>query len=196
MYGQGRLGLKIDWALLRELTVRRLRTRGTYVLAGFVGLLINLYGQLLVPWLRGASATEIFLEELETSPGVTAFSVFLGFAFPFGVGLYSAVTSSYTDRRRLAIADFPEKKPDPVFRAAETGEVLEAGAMTVQLFAAHGITNARQILGDELWEQIVGGHELAADTRVRFAAADATYLVRHAPAEPAGVNVYLTRLAG
>lgn len=188
--------LTIDWSLVRELTARRLQSRGTYVLAGFVGLLINLYGQLFVPWLRGAaSPADVFLDELHADPAICFVGIFMGFAFPFGVGLYSAVASSYADRHRLAMADFPDKKPDPVFRVADDGEVLGAGAMTEALFRAHGITHARQILGEQLWAQIARGERLPEDTRIRFDAADVTYLVQHAPAEPEGVNVYLTRLA-
>ena len=52
----------------------------------------------------------------------------LAYAFPFCVGIYSAVAVRYANRRIESIADFPERKPDPVFRAARDGRLVEVGA--------------------------------------------------------------------
>ena len=61
----------------------KLRDKSVYVLMLIVGSIINLYGQLLLPWFRGSFDPPVdFLIEFEIRPEVTIFSVFLGFAFP------------------------------------------------------------------------------------------------------------------
>ena len=56
-----------------------------------VGTLINLYGQLLVPWLDGQpDVVAAWLEKAGTHPGTTALSTVLGYLFPLGVSVYSA----------------------------------------------------------------------------------------------------------
>ena len=85
-------GDTMEFRLTGRLIGDKLRDRTTYVLAAIVGTLINLYGQLLVPWFRGgANPFETFANHLQDSPGLTYFSIFLGYAFPFCVGIYSGV---------------------------------------------------------------------------------------------------------
>ncbi len=179
------------WGSLGAHVKHKLRQRNTYVVALVVGTLINLYGQILVPWLRGSGAPgEAFLRELESNAALTWFSVFLGFAFPILVGVYSSVAARWRLRRELLISDFPDRKPDPVFRVDETGSVVLAGARTHALFAEHGVTHARQVLGEETWQAVSEG--TAITEPVRFGSTD--YLVRYASSDE-GVNVYLTELA-
>ena len=145
----------MDYRLIARLIVDKLHDRTTYVLAAIVGTLINLFGQLLVPWFRtDANPFSSFGHEFETRPGLTLFSVFLAFAFPFCVGIYSAVAARYKNRRMESIADFPERMPDPVFRATRSGELVELGATTRQMFERHGIDCAQRILGEEVWNRI------------------------------------------
>ena len=136
--------MKID--LIFRLVKEKLRDRHTYAVALVVGTLINLYGQLLVPWLRGgADPFSVFGHELHERPALTLFSMFLGFAFPLCVGVYSSVATRYKNRRVESIADFPERKPDPVFRANQSGEVIEAGATTLDYFRKYGISRAQNL---------------------------------------------------
>jgi hypothetical protein len=80
--------------LIRRLVGEKLRDRTTYSLAAVVGTLINAYGQLLVPWFRTFSDPfDLFWIEFKVHPGLTLFSVFLAYAFPFCVDVYSAVAT-------------------------------------------------------------------------------------------------------
>lgn len=75
-----------------------------------VGTLINIYGQLLVPWFRGSfDPITDFMIEYEIRPELTLVSVFLGYAFPVFVGIYSAVTIRYKDRSADAVATLPDR---------------------------------------------------------------------------------------
>lgn len=183
--------------LIARLIKEKLQERHTYVVALVVGTLINVYGQLLVPWLRGASHPfEVLHQELQARPGLTWFSIFLGFAFPLCVGVYSSVRTRYKNRRVESIADFPERKPDPVFRAARSGQVVEAGATTIEYLRKYNISSAQSLLGEELWNRIVSGS--AHDDKLKIFVEDegAHYLVRHAETPRGEFNIYLTRLPG
>ena len=146
----------MDFRLIRRLVADKLRDRTTYVVAAVVGTLISAYGQLLVPWIRsGSDPFAAFAAEFERTPVLTLLSVFLAYAFPFCVGIYSAVAVRYNNRRIESIADFPERKPDPVFRADRNGQPVEVGATTQELFDKYRVDSAQKILGDEIWERIV-----------------------------------------
>ncbi len=90
----------MDVRLILRLIGEKLVDRTTWALAFVVGTLINLYGQLLVPWFRGSldPATD-FVFEYEIRPELTLVSVILGYAFPVFVGVYSGVASRYKNRR-------------------------------------------------------------------------------------------------
>lgn len=181
--------------LLWRLVKGKVRDRGTYVVAAVVGTLINLYGQLMVPWFRGASDPFLaFVYEFQARPGLTTFSIFIAYAFPFCVGIYSAVAARYRLRRIESVADFPDRKPDPVFRASRSGRLVEVGAKTRELFELHQVDRAQKILGDEVWQKVIGPGGLEPGTRVHFAPEDADYIVAHAPTPDGEFNVYLTRL--
>ena len=187
----------MDFRLLGRLIVEKLKDRTTYVLAAFVGLLINGYGQLLVPWFRsGANPFATFSAELDARPGLTLFSIFLAFAFPFCVGIYSAVAARYKNRRVESIADFPERKPDPVFRARKDGQLVEVGANTQKFFAMFQIDCAQRLLGDDVWAKIISDEDTAETIVVFFEAEGEKYLVAHAPTRNDEINVYMTRVSG
>ncbi len=185
----------MDMALIIRLISDKLRDRTTYVLAFIVGTLINLYGQLLVPWFRdGGNAFTVFSDEFIRRPGLTTFSVFLAYAFPFCVGIYSAVAARYKNRRLESIADFPERKPDPVFRATVDGSLVEVGANTRKFFETYNVDCAQKILGDEGWGMVKADRQGHHHITVMFEPEGAQYLVRHAPTNNDQINVYLTRL--
>jgi hypothetical protein len=185
----------MDFRLIRRLIGDKLRDRTTYTLALIVGTLINAYGQLLVPWFRGFGDPFARLaEEFQTRPGLTLFSVFLAYAFPFCVGIYSAVAARYKNRRIESIADFPERKPDPVFRADKAGRLIEAGATTRVFFEKYGVDRAQKILGDDLWTQINRNWSDAGSHKVYFAAEGVEYIVNHVPTSNGEINIYLTRV--
>ena len=120
--------------------------------------------------------------------------VFLGFAFPMCVGIYSSVSTRYKNRRIESIADFPDRKPDPVFRATKDGTMVEVGATTRELFKKYNIDLAQKILGEETWERIVSGRQTNGSTTVYFEPEDVRYLVTHALTPRGEINVYLSRL--
>ena len=187
----------MDFRLLGRLIEDKLRDRTTYILAAIVGLLINGYGQLLVPWFRsGANPFATFTAELDARPALTLFSVFLAFAFPFCVGIYSAVAARYKNRRVESIVDFPERKPDPVFRASRDGQLVEVGANTQKFFTKFRIDRAQQLLGEDVWAKITSDDGSMERVVVYFEAEEEKYLVAHAPTRNDEINVYMTRLSG
>ncbi len=187
----------MDFHLIARLIIDKLHDRTTYVLAAIVGTLINAYGQLLVPWFRsGVDPFEQFLTELELRPELTIFSVFLAFAFPFCVGIYSAVAARYKNRRIESIADFPERKPDPVFRAKKNGQLVEVGESTQRFFERFQIDCAQRILGEEAWSKIISNEQLDERIIIHFEAEKEKYLVTYAPTKNDQINIYMTRLSG
>ena len=186
----------MDFRLIRRLVVDKMYDRTTYGVAAVVGTLITAYGHLLVPWFRtDANPFSAFADELSRAPSLTVFSIFLAYAFPFCVGTYSAVVARYKNRRIESIADFPERKPDPVFRVTKNGQFVEVGANTQRLFEKYQVDCAQKILGEEIWAQILSKKQPDANLTVYFEAEDAEYLVTHAPTANDEINVYLTRLS-
>ncbi|MBT5415513.1 MAG: hypothetical protein HOH66_06950 [Rhodospirillaceae bacterium] len=185
----------MDHRLIRRLVGEKLRERGTYKVAAFVGTLINAYGQVLVPWFRGAETPfSALLYELDVRPALSVFSIFLAYAFPLCVGVYSSVVSRYRLRRVESVADFPDRKPDPVFRASRSGRIVEAGATTLRLFERYDVQSAQRILGEAVWAEIVAKDGPGFDGEIHFADEGASYVVSHAPTADKEINVYLTRL--
>jgi hypothetical protein len=189
----------VDLAALRAYLVEKLKEPGTYGTAFVVGTLINLYGHALVPWLRGRPQTLAgFVDELRHEPGLMTTSILLGYVFPFLVGTYSAVVTRYRARRTESRAQFPDLKPDPVFRASPDGRILEAGAGTEALFRRHGVARAQDVIGEGAWERLVLAARAGGpppDGRVFFEPESAWYLVGYAPSREGAVNVYLTRVS-
>lgn len=187
----------MDMRLISRLIKDKLRDRTTYVLALIVGTLINAYGQLLVPWFRtDMNPFTLFSIEVMERPTLTAFSIFLAFAFPFCVGIYSAVAARYKNRRIESIADFPEKKPDPVFRVNRQGKIVEVGRETQKFFERFHVDSAQAILGVDTWEYILDNESATKRVVVNFDAEGEKYLVAHTPTRDGQINIYLTRISG
>jgi hypothetical protein len=185
----------MDFRLIRRLVIGKIKDRSTYVVAAVVGTLINLYGQVLVPWLRGlGNPFELLGVEFSDRPGLAILSIFLAYAFPVGVGIYSSVATRYKTRRFESVADFPDRKPDPVFRVARDGKIVELGAATQELFDQYQIDTAQKILGEQIWADIVATEGSGNSGTVFFKAEGASYIVSHAPTNDDQINVYLTRL--
>jgi hypothetical protein len=185
----------MNYSLIGKLIADKFRDPSTYYVAAVVGTLINLYGQLLVPWFRSNSNPfSLFAGELKEQTELTLFSIFLAYAFPVCVGVYSAVASRYKNRRLESIADFPERKPDPVFRADRSGHLVEVGAKTQALFDKHDVQTAQTILGSDIWEQLLVGDLPNDQAVINFESEGARYLVAYAPTHNDQINIYLTRV--
>jgi hypothetical protein len=79
--------------------LRPLRDGSAWRVAAVVGTLINLYGQLLVPWLNGEPNVFAALRERALRhPGTTALSVTVAYLFPLGVSIYSAAAARKSAR--------------------------------------------------------------------------------------------------
>jgi len=185
----------MDFRLIRRLVAEKIRDRSTYVVAAVVGTLINGYGQVLVPWLRGlGNPFDLLAAEFNERPVLAILSIFLAYAFPVCVGVYSSVATRYKTRRFESVADFPDRKPDPVFRVARDGKIVELGAATRKLFDRYQIDTAQKILGEKVWAEIIGKNGPGNSGTVFFEAEGASYIVSHAPTNDDQINVYLTRL--
>lgn len=174
-----------------------LASSDVYVTTAIVGTLINLYGQILVPCFYGdMSPFSSFGLRALARPLLVAMSVGVGYTFPFCVSVVSTALSHYRSRRIESLAQFPDTKPDPVFRVDHDGAILEMGAPTQAMFERHNVQHARDILGDAVWTMISEcpdcGSAASPDAHVRFVPENATYLVVWSKV-PSGVNVYLTR---
>jgi hypothetical protein len=175
--------------------VRQLRASETLVTALVVGALINLYGQVLVPLLRGSvDVLGSLARDFRAAPGVTLCSVALGFAFPWLVSAYAGARARAEIAAATSLARFPDLKPDPVFRATSDGVIIEAGAQTRELLRRYDLERAQDILGDKLWAHVVSATHadgiLRAPEIVHFEPSDTCYVVS-ASAGPDGINVYL-----
>ena len=169
--------------------LQQLRSRDTLLTTLVVGTLVNLYGQVLVPLLRGMGDALAELSRNLTEVPLLAFvSIALGYTFPWLVSAYAGARARVDIEAAASLAQFPDLKPDPVFRAREDGTVDEAGAQTRVIFDRHRVERAQEILGAELWariaDAIAGDGLLPAPETVYFAPADKWYAV-------AASNVYL-----
>jgi hypothetical protein len=174
----------------------RLGRRGTWLTALAVGSLINVYGQLVVPWLRGSSAPwRDVVDAWRSDPGVVGLSVVLGFVFPLVVGVFSSTATYWQHRRALSRAEFPDRKPDPVFRARPDGRIVEAGEQTERWMRARSLFRAQDIFGSRDWNRIA---QRSASDALRVAHDGRDLLVRSAgagrDAESELLNVYVTEV--
>lgn len=176
----------------------KLLQRNTYIVAFIVGTFINLYGQFLVPWLRGYSRPwQRFNTELIELPELTMLSVVLGYVFPFMVGIYSSVATRASLQHLEMKALFPDQKPDPVFRAAQDGSIVESGLGTQRLFEEREVSSAQAVLGADLWQQLVESARegaTARGTKIYSDALGSWYFVSHSRGPAGTVNVYLTEV--
>jgi hypothetical protein len=200
--------LKSGMASMDTSDVSELRTRRsyllakaaephTYVVALIVGTLINVYGQLLVPMFRGeGDPFAVFFAEIDRNPGTFFLSVIVAYCFPFCVTLYAAVHTRYRYRHWESRALFPDLKPDPVFRADRSGEIIEAGEATRTLFDKIGIASAQEAIGKSLFDEVLrcsdAQEDLPKGRSVKIDKQD--YWVTCSPCESA-VNIYLAKAA-
>ena len=185
----------MDFAFIRRIVGDKLRDAETYWIAAVVGTLINGYGQLLVPWFRGAeSPFHAVAAEFRLRPALMLFSIVLAYFFPLFVGVISSVITRYKNRRIESVADFPERKPDPVFRAAPDGSLVEVGATTKELFLKHNIGTAQMILGDAAWSDIASADRPGGGQVCFFEGEGRHYVVSYAPTANGHINIYMTQL--
>ena len=185
----------MDTKIIKRLVWGKIRDPGTYFVAVIVGTFINLYGQILVPWLKGSQAPlEDLMNGFQQHPGTSILSICLGFAFPFCVGIYSSVATRYKLRRVESVANFPNQKPDPVFRVDQSGTLLEAGDTTLHLFQRHGISHVTEILGNDIWLRIQQDLGVDPGTTVIFKPERCRYSVAYVPTSNNSFNIYLTSL--
>ena len=189
----------MNWSLIFDYVTEKAADPSLFLLALVVGTVINLYGQILVPWLRGVSPVEALRLERRERPLLLGLSVFIAFFFPFTVGLVSGVGTRYVQRHVEARATFPDAKPDPVFRVDLDGNVRRMGARTRLLFGNRTVT-APQILGDQVWQEVLRAHEagtsIELDRVIYCGLIDSWFLVAHSPSEDRqSVNLYLTHIS-
>ena len=185
----------MDVELIRRILSDKLHDSETYWIAAIVGTLINGYGQLLVPWFRyEINPFKAMSDEFVARPALMIFSIILAYIFPLFVGVISSVLTRYKNRRVESVADFPERKPDPVFRADRDGSLVELGATTKELFAKHGITNAQGILGEATWSDIATADAPGGGQVILFDGENRHYVVSYSPTAHGHLNVYMTQL--
>jgi len=183
--------------LVSKYAVEKLRDFSTYKVAFIVGTLINLFGQILVPFLRGRpNVGEAFLSELEARPALAALSIAVAYVFPIIVQVHSAVTSRIRGHGAEMRAAFIDSKPDPVFRVAADGRIIDADASTRAQLTRCGLDTAQDVLGAELWERICEAHrsgrQLPRETYIRVEALDDSFFVAHSAGADGAANIYLT----
>ncbi len=185
----------MNYQLLGKFIGDRMRDRSLYWLALIVGTVINCYGHLLVPWMRSGDNPFMLLQnELEIRPGLTIFTILITYTFPFGVALYSSVSARYKNRRFESIAEFPDRRPDPVFRADRLGTLIEVGAETQKFFDLYGVKSALDIIGGAIWSDIVSDESGSRRFEITFEAEGNRYVSAHSHSANENINVYLTRL--
>ena len=183
--------------LVSKYAVEKLRDPSTYKVAFIVGTLINLFGHILVPFLRDRpSVGEAFISELQARPALAAISIAVAYLFPIIVQVHSAVTGRLRGHGTEMRALFADSTPDPVFRAAADGRIIDAGAGTRALLTRYDLDTAQDVLGVELWERILdarrNGSRLKRETYVRVEALNDSFFVAYSAAANGAVNIYLT----
>ena len=102
----------------------------------------------------------------------------------------------YNNRRTEAIARLQDNCPDPMFSAGYDSLIVDAGASTRDFMERYGIDNAKQILGDSLWGQIVSGEPMEDRPIVFFEPDQSNYAFSYCSTEFDTINIYLVRLPG
>ena len=100
----------------------------------------------------------------------------------------------YNNRKTEAIARLPDYCPDPMFSASYDSLIVDANASTKDFMKRYGIDNAKQILGDSLWSQIVSGEPIEDPPIVFFEPAQSNYAITYSSTEFDTFNIYLVRL--
>ena len=177
----------------------RLTKRATYLLPLVVGTVINCYGQFLIPYLRGVEQPlQQFLGEWESNPALVVFSIFVGYCFPFLVGLYSAVMTRFGTRDMELKAQFPDNKPDPVFCADEQGDIIFCGRTTQIFFDKRDIKTTFDLFGEQQWKEIVSDIQChdrpSLNVSYHCNMTKKRFQTRYSKNPENGINVYLTEI--
>ena len=185
--------------MISKYAMDKLRDPSTYKVAFTVGTLINLFGHFLVPTMRGRDEIwSNFVSELTDHPVLGVCSIAIAYLFPVLVQLHAAVDTRIKGRAIELLAEFPNTKPDPVFRAAPDGQITGAGLNTQTILNKYALKKAQDILGDALWDDILAlqskGERLPRETSVHVSPLRESFLVAHAPSSAGSVNVYLTAI--
>jgi hypothetical protein len=188
----------MEWSVFFGFVWERFHDPGLYWLVLIVGLMINFYGQVLVPWLRKLHPLSAIREEATRRPRLFALSVTVGFLFPLFVSVTSSATTSYANRHVYERANFPDEKPDPVFRVDLEGNFVDMGRSTRELLERHPAKNVDDILGAVVWAAVSEAHhsgrQLANDTAIQHGGE--WYLVSQSPSSDGKlINIYLAHLA-
>jgi hypothetical protein len=183
--------------LVSKYAAEKLRDPATYRVAFTVGTLINLFGHFLVPLVRGQSDVWAqFVAEFQEHPVLTLGSILVAYLFPVIVQIHAAVTSRIRGHGAELRANLTDSKPDPVFRAAADGNIIDSGTGTRAVLAKHELTSAQDVIGASLWEKILelqrAGERLPRQTLVRIETLKDSFFVAHSPAADGAVNIYLT----
>lgn len=185
-------------AMLMRYVREKLKDSSTYVVALVVGTFINLYGHILVPWLRGSTdPLGAFIVELRAHPLVILLSMVLAYCFPFAVGTFSAVATRFKNRGFELKAIFPDSKPDPVFRADREGRFLDMGATTEAFFRERRLANAVAVLGEEAWRACVNASrdaERSTGTVLHSRSLDRWFAVSQSCGPNDSINIYMTEV--
>ena len=104
------------------------------------------------------------------------------------------MTTRYKNRRIESIADFPDTKPDPVFRVDKRGKFVEAGEVTKEFFRKYGVFNAQNLLGEDIWGSIISGKASDNIGQFYFEPEGTNYIVKYTQTKDEKLNIYLTRL--
>lgn len=169
--------------------------QGILVVALIVGTVINLYGQVLVPAMRGVDRPLAdFVATFERHPGVTLLSLLLAYLFPLAVGVYSSARARRPAESALALADFTNRKPDSVFRVGRDGRILSVGTGSRRILAEHCVEHAGQLVGKPLWDRIVAGSEPTCGIHILSPLDGRAYTVSHAAGPDGCVDLYLAPL--
>jgi len=187
--------------IIIRLIINRLKSVDTYVVAFVIGAIINLYGQIIVPLLRGDPAPlTTVANEYHTTPLLFIASALIAFLFPFFVGIFSSVRAEYKLRHAVSKSTFPDDKPDPVFRAKadSDGHITLAGRKTEVFLTENAFKTAPDVFGQDVWQSILS---LSKETVSEFStiqapidACNEDFLISYSRIKDGMINLYMTRI--
>ena len=157
--------------------------------AGLVGAMgATLRATVPEPWLGRIREAAMSGAPFEVVVGTATFDVLAVDVPDFGfTNLYGSDITA-----RKAVARFPDKNPNPVFRLDWEGRIVYANPASEDLIGGLGSRTGRAIEAG-LWEQIRGRLGSAEDARLEVSSASRTYALRPVDVPEFGfINVYGT----
>ncbi len=168
--------------------------RSIYVVTVVAGTLIILYGQVLVPWVRGSNnALMDMMVEFEQQPLASILTFTVAFLFPFSVGVCSSTLAQYRMANAKVGASLSENKFGSAFRVARNGKIVGAGTLTGALLKSDRAQMVQEWLGDKLWRDIASGKSTEQGCVIYVKAWSGHYVVNFALTVDNHINLYLTR---